>query len=139
VCSRDDGSKMIIPLVRAPKNIEDEVAVGDGAAEVAQGVRHALHLVTVVTHREVTLYEVAEHGVEVKYACFSFDDELVLDRVPDLARSNAKLLDDVLKLIGDRAKDPREDNTLHAHPSRVVDGRGIGEDVVGEVIALQNE
>jgi hypothetical protein len=130
---------MIVLLVQPPKNIEDEVAVGDGAAEVAQGVRHALHLVTVVTHREVTLDEVAERGVEVKYACFSVDDELVLDRALDLARGNAKLLDDVLKLGGDRAEDPGEDDSLHALPSKVVDERGIREDVICEVIALQNE
>jgi hypothetical protein len=95
--------------------------------------------VTVVTHREVTLDEVAECGVEVKYACFSVDDELVLDRALDLARGNAKLLDDVLKLGSDRAEDPGEDDSLHALPSKVVDERGIREDVICEVIALQNE
>jgi hypothetical protein len=48
--AHDDGSKMIVPLVQPPKNIEYEVAVGDIAAEVGQGVGHAPHLVIVVTH-----------------------------------------------------------------------------------------
>jgi hypothetical protein len=48
--ARDDGSKMIIPLVQPSKNVEDKVAVGDGVAEVGQGVSHALHLVIVDAH-----------------------------------------------------------------------------------------
>jgi hypothetical protein len=135
----DDGTKMIIPLVQPPKNIEDEVAVRDGAAEVVQGVGHALHLVTVVAHREHTLDKVAEHGIEVKRVCFAVVDELVLDCAPDLVHGDAMLLGDVLKLTGDRAKDPGEDDSLHVIPGRDIDGRSVGEDVVGEFIALQGE
>jgi hypothetical protein len=42
----NDGTKMTIPHVPPPKNIEDEVAVKDGTAEVS----HVLHLATVVAH-----------------------------------------------------------------------------------------
>jgi hypothetical protein len=101
----DDGSKMIIALVQPSKNIEDEVAIRDSAAKVIQGVDHALHLVTVVAHREVTLDEVEECGIEVKHACFSVVDELVLDHAPDLARGNVVLLGDVLNLTDDSAKE----------------------------------
>jgi hypothetical protein len=52
--ARDDGSKMIVPLVQPLKNVKDEVAVGHGAAEVT----HALHFAIVVTHREIALDEV---------------------------------------------------------------------------------
>jgi hypothetical protein len=83
--------------------------------------------------------EVAERGVEVKHACFSIADELVLDRVTDLACRDAVLLGDVPKLTGDRAQDPGEDDSLHAVPGKVIDRRSIGEDVVGEFIALQGE
>jgi hypothetical protein len=41
---------MIVPLVQPLKNIEDEIAVEDYAAEVIHGVGHALHLETIVTH-----------------------------------------------------------------------------------------
>jgi hypothetical protein len=46
------------------------------------------------------------------------------------------LLGDVLKLTGDRAKDPGEDNTLCTLPSKVVDGWGIREDGVGDAVGL---
>jgi hypothetical protein len=63
---RDDGSKTIAPLVQPLKSIEDEVMVKDYTTVVAQRAGHTLYLATVVPHREVTLDEVAEHGVEVK-------------------------------------------------------------------------
>jgi hypothetical protein len=135
--ARDDGSKMIVPVVQPSKNIEDEVAVGDDAAEVNQGVGHALHLATVVAHREVALDEVAEHGVEVNHVCLVVADELVLDHAPDLALGDTVLIGNIHKLIGDRAKDPREDDTLHALTGRVTDVRGIIGDMFNEVLVLQ--
>jgi hypothetical protein len=62
----DDGTKLIIPCVQPSKNIEDEVVVGDHTTEIAEGVGHALCLMTVVAHREVALYEVVERGVKMK-------------------------------------------------------------------------
>jgi hypothetical protein len=41
--------------------------VGDGIAEVSQGVGHALHLGTVIAHREDALDEVVERGVEESF------------------------------------------------------------------------
>jgi hypothetical protein len=130
---------VIVPLILPLKNIEDEVAVGDGAAEVNQGVGHALHLVTVVTHWEVTLDEVAEHGIEVKCTCFAVADELVLDCAPDLACGDVVLLGDVLKLAGYCTEDLGEDDGLYAIPGRIIDGRSVEEDVVSEFVALQSE
>jgi hypothetical protein len=72
----------------------------------------------------------------VKHARFIVADELVLYRAPNLARDDAVLLGDVMNLAGDHAKDPGEDDTLHVLPSKVVVGRGIREDVVGEVVVL---
>jgi hypothetical protein len=63
----------------------------------------------------------------------------VLDRLPNLVLGNTMLLGDVLNLVVDHAKDPGEVDILHAIPCRVIDGRGIGEDVVGGFIALQGE
>jgi hypothetical protein len=48
--TRDDGSKIFIPLVQPPKNIEDKDVVRDSGAEDGQGVSHALHLATIVAH-----------------------------------------------------------------------------------------
>jgi hypothetical protein len=114
-------------------------SMGEAGAEVGQGVGHALHLATVVTHREVTLDEIAEHGIEVKRVHFVVADELVLYHALALARSDAVLLGDVLKLTSDRAEDPRLDDNLHAIPGRVIDGRSVGEDVVDEFVVLQGE
>jgi hypothetical protein len=116
--------------------VEDEVAVKNGVAKVG----HALHLATLVAHREVTLEGVTERGIVVKCARhFTVVDELVLDRLPNLVHGNTMLLGDVLNLVVDHAKDPGEVDILHAVPCRVIDGRGIGEDVVGGFIALQGE
>jgi hypothetical protein len=74
--------------------------------------------------------------IKVKHVHFIVSNKLVLDRAPYLARGDAVLLDDVMKLIGDRAEDLRQYDALHALTSRVIDGRGIREDMVSEVVAL---
>jgi hypothetical protein len=71
--------------------------------------------------------------------CFTIPDELVLDRALDLAHGDVVLLGDVLKFTGDHDKDPGEDDNLHAVSGRVVDGRSMGVDVVGEFVALQGD
>jgi hypothetical protein len=53
--AHDDDSEMIVPLVQPSKNVEDEIAAREHAAQIAKGEGHALHLVAVVAHREVTL------------------------------------------------------------------------------------
>lgn len=57
---------MLVTLVHATKNVEDEVAVKDLFAEIAERICHGLHLAIVVVHGQVTLDEVAECGVKVK-------------------------------------------------------------------------
>jgi hypothetical protein len=49
------------------------------------------------------------------------------------------LLGNVLKLAGNHAKDSGGDDALHVIPGRVIDGKGIGENVVDEVVALHGE
>jgi hypothetical protein len=63
----------------------------------------------------------------------------VLNRAPDLVRGDILLLGDVLELTGDHADDLGEDDSLHVVPGRVIDGRSIGEDVVGKFVVLQGE
>jgi hypothetical protein len=92
---------MLIPLVQAAKNVEDEVPVRDRAVKIAEGVCHSLHLAAVLSHREITLEEVAKHGVEVKGVCLAVADELVLERQPGLTRGAATFSGDVLKVDAD--------------------------------------
>jgi hypothetical protein len=87
---------MVVPLVQPSKNVEDKIAIGDHTNETVKGVNHAHHLATLVTHREVTLDEVAEHGIKVKHTHLAIADELVLEHEPDLAHANTALLGDVL-------------------------------------------
>jgi hypothetical protein len=47
----------------------------------------------------------------------------------DLARGDAALLSDVLKLAGDSVEDPGDDDALYVLPSKVVDG-GIKENLI---------
>jgi hypothetical protein len=95
--------------------------------------------VTVVAHREVALDEVVEHGVDIKHVCLAVADELVLEHEPDLACGDVVLLGDVLTLTGDRAEDLGDDDALHTLLSKDIDDKGIRENVVGEVIALQGQ
>jgi hypothetical protein len=62
-------------------------------------------------------------------------NELVLKRELDLARGDAMLLGDSLKLVDDRDEDPGENMV----DGSGIDGRGIEENVVDEVVALQGE
>jgi hypothetical protein len=87
------------------KDVEDEVVVRDHTADVVEGVSHSLYLVTVVTHREVTLDEVAERGVEVKCVHFAVVDEQVLEHEPNLVCGDTAHLGDILKLAGYRVED----------------------------------
>jgi hypothetical protein len=66
-------------------------------------------------------------------------DELVLQGEPDLVRDDTMLFGNVLKLAVDRAKNAGEEDTLHVLPRRIVDGRGMRENVASEVITLQGE
>jgi hypothetical protein len=63
----------------------------------------------------------------------------VLEHEPDLARGDVMLLGDVLTLTGDRAEDLGDDDALHMLLSKDIDGKGIRENVVGEIIALQGQ
>jgi hypothetical protein len=65
-------------LVEAAKNVEDEVPVIDGRPQVSEGINHALELAAILSHKEVTLYKVAEGSIKVKSTCHTITEELVL-------------------------------------------------------------
>jgi hypothetical protein len=111
---------MIVLLDQPLKNVADEDAIRDHVAEV-------------------TMVDVAERGIEEKCTCFTITDKLVLEHEPNLARGDTTLLVDALKLAGDHVEDLGDDNALHVLPCWVVDGRGIEENVVSQIIALQGE
>jgi hypothetical protein len=135
----DDHLKMLIPLVQAAKNVEDEVPVSYRAVKIAKGVRHILHLAAVLSHREITLDEVAKHGIKVKGECLAIADELVFKRQPGLTRRDATFPGDVLKVDVEGAEDLGDDDAVHLLRGRIVGRRSVEEDVGVEFVALKGE
>jgi hypothetical protein len=69
---------------------------GDGLAEVAERVCHALHLAAVLSHREIPLREQVELDVEMERPSLPIPEELALESEPRLVRLVRLVTDDVL-------------------------------------------
>jgi hypothetical protein len=76
-----------------------------------------------------------EHDVKMKHVRLVVANELVLEHETNFVHGDVALLGKVMKLAGDRIEDPGDDDALHALPKSIIDGRGIKENVVDEVIA----
>jgi hypothetical protein len=84
-------------LVEAPNDFEDESAVGDGLAEVAEVLGLTLVEPAIIGDGEVTLTEGAKVGVGVQGARGLIPEELGLDGEPDVASRGAMLGDGVAR------------------------------------------
>jgi hypothetical protein len=104
------------PLVETPADVEDERAIGDGLAEVAEVLCLALVEPAIVDDREVTLTEGAEVGVGVQGAHGLVPEELRLDGEPDVASRGTMLGDGVGEVVDDGAKEPCVHHAIHPHP-----------------------
>jgi hypothetical protein len=104
------------PLVETPNDVEDEGAVGDGLAEVAEVLGLALVEPAIIGDREVTLTEGAKIGVGVQGARGLIPEELGLDGEPDVASRGAVLGDGVGEVVGDGAEEPCAHHAIHPHP-----------------------
>jgi hypothetical protein len=124
-----DGLK---PAVETADDVEDEGAVGDRFAEVAEILRLALVLPAVVSDREVALTEGPEVSIGVQGTRGLIPKKLRLNGEPDVAGGGAVLGDGVGKVVGDGAKEPSPHDTVHADP---VGGGRDGD--VREDMALQ--
>ena len=62
--AHDHRPEVGVAIAKAVEDVEDEHAVLHGAAHIAKGVRHGLHLAAVLTDAEVPLDEGAEGRVE---------------------------------------------------------------------------
>jgi hypothetical protein len=82
-------------------------------AEIAEGVRQALHLAAVLSHGEVPLRELVELVVKVKVPSVPVPEELFLESEPRLTARVRLVADDVLELDGDGVVEPREHNGVH--------------------------
>jgi hypothetical protein len=49
----DESLQVAVAGVEATQKVQHQCTVDDGLTEVEEGVRHALHLATILTHGEV--------------------------------------------------------------------------------------
>nr|XP_051190144.1 uncharacterized protein LOC127303450 [Lolium perenne] len=105
-----------IILVKTTKKDEDEGLVGDGLADVAEGVGEGLQLGAVVADGEIPLWGVAEVGLQLNGVVLLVVAEEVLNGVPDDARRGARAHDDAEEVDGDGAIYPGEDGVVVAAP-----------------------
>jgi hypothetical protein len=120
------------PLVETPIDVEDERAVGDGLAEVAEVLCLVLVEPAIVGDGEVTLTEGAEVSVGVQGACGLVPKELRLDGEPDVTSKGTMLGDGVGEVADDGAEEPCAHHAIHPHPV----GGGWDDDIQQNV-ALQ--
>jgi hypothetical protein len=125
-------------LVQATDDVEAEGAVVDDLAKIPEGIHHGLHLVVVLMDR-VALDEDAKLGVEMDSLHLVIAKELRLNSEPGVASCPVAHVDSLHKLGGDRAKQPREDDSIHAAPGRDVGVGRIRDNMRGEGVALEGE
>jgi hypothetical protein len=91
----DESLQVALAEAKATQKVHHQGTVGDGLAEVAERVRHALHLVTVLPHGEIPLREQVELGVEMERPSLLVLEELALSE-PHLRCCVRLVADDVL-------------------------------------------
>jgi hypothetical protein len=83
----------------AAEQIQNEGAIRDGLAKNGEGVRHPLHLATVVVNGVGALREGTELGVEEHGAGFPVVEELLLEPEPGDASRDAIALVNVIQEV----------------------------------------
>lgn len=109
--------------------VEDECAVGDGLAEVAEGVGESLEATAVLRHRHVALIETAKFGLEVDDASLLVVSEKVLRSKPQSVSALLGLHDDVQDVVGDGVVEGGEDGEVVLGPGGIVNGGDRADDV----------
>jgi hypothetical protein len=85
-----------------PKN---EMMVGDGLTQGTKVISHALHLATVVANAEVSLLEGVEPGIKLYNTRLTVAEEMSLNRESHLVCGLRRLLNDLVELGREGAKD----------------------------------
>jgi hypothetical protein len=128
-----------VPVAEPAKDVEDQDAILHGPAEVAKGVRHALHPTAELADGEVTLDEGAEARVEAQSPSLGVAQELSLKGKPRPSRVWGGA-HKVVEVQRDRPQDLGEDDAVETKPRRSLGGdRFVDEDVVVEGVAAESE
>ena len=126
-------------LIETADDVEDESAIRDRLAGIAEGVSHPFELAAVVGDGEVALAEVAKLRVEEESPGLAISEKLGLDGKPGAASRDVADEHDIGKFGGDGADNPRLDDAIHQRPI----GRGgrkcVGEYVVGQRVPADDE
>ena len=127
-------------LVEAPQDIQHQGAVVDRFTKICQSVSLALHLAAVLVDRECPLREVAEFCVKEQSPRLTVVQELLLDPEPGSPSSGAAMsVDDIQEVQRDAVEQPREDHIIHALPGRIIERRGVAEDMILQGIPAKGE
>jgi hypothetical protein len=130
---------VIVLLVQASKDVENKGTVLHMLAEVAEVVSHPLHLATVVVDAQVALHEEPKLCIEVEGTRLTVAKELLLEDNPKLMSGAVTSTGGLLEDDSDGTEQPRQDHVVQSAPVEVVEGRGIGGDVVIECVALEHQ
>jgi hypothetical protein len=106
VLHRENGGDVGVVRVETAEAVEDEGLVGDGGADVTEGIGEGLDAVAVGGDAEVALHDHVELCLEVDGACHLVVEEEVGDEGPRLPHGLVFRHDDVKDLIGDGPVEP---------------------------------
>jgi hypothetical protein len=137
--SLEVGAEVSEAVIQATEDVDDEEAVGDGLAELDEGVSECFHLAAVIRDGESALHQGAELGVDEDDPGFTIADELFFEGEPGGAGGRRGGSDDLEQLGGDGAVEPREDVEIHLDPVRDSGIGGIAQDVVGKRVLAEGE
>jgi hypothetical protein len=128
-----------VAVAEPAEDVEDEDAILHGPAQVAERVRHGLHLPAELANGEIPLDEGPEARVEAESTGLSIAQKLTLECQPRLA-SRSGGANEVVEVDRDRAEDPGKHDAVQTQPRRSLDqGRRLVEDVVVEGVAAKSE
>lgn len=106
---------VVVPLVEATKQVQDQGAVTDDLTKINEIIGHHLELLTVVVDREINLSEGVEIGIKVESVSLLVAEEVLLDGDPRAACVGVVGDDRLSKVMGDRAIEPRLDDDVQAN------------------------
>lgn len=122
-----EGSELLVELA---DDVKDEGVVGDRLVEITKSVHHTLETPAIVHDGQVTLDKVPELGIELEGPHLPVAEKLCLNGEPSGMGSGTVLHDDVDKVVGNGAIEPRPDDAVHAPPIRRGHSRNVAKNMI---------
>jgi hypothetical protein len=125
-------------LVQTVDDVEDEGAVMNGFAKVAESVSHPFELAAVVEDGEIALAKIAKFRVEEECPSLAVPEEPRLNCKPGGTGNSIADEDSISEISGDGANNPRLD-AVHSNPVRGSGREGVGEYMVRQSVLADDE